>query len=267
MSEIPEKIRPAISAPKKFNFFAKSFLKDFGPSPAKFRLPEAPPLRQVCTMLRALALALGLAIATPARACDTALLLAIDVSGSIDQGEYALQVQGLADALRDPAVAEVLVRGQVALAVVQWSGVGKARLVMPWKRMLSDRAVTEFAVRAGKLPRAFEGSDTALGEAIRFSVDQFSAVSDCRRKVIDISGDGPENAGRTVSQTRRRAIAENIEINAIAIEDMGASAPISTYYRRWVITPEGFVMTARGLGDYPRAIRAKLLRELVKPVG
>ena len=48
---------------------------------------------------------------------------------------------------------------------------------------------------------------------------------------------------------------------------MGASAPISTYYRRWVITPEGFVMTARGLGDYPRAIRAKLLRELVKPVG
>lgn len=218
-------------------------------------------------MLRALALALGLAIATPARACDTALLLAIDVSGSIDQGEYALQVQGLADALRDPAVAEVLVRGQVALAVVQWSGVGKARLVMPWKRMLSDRAVTEFAVRAGKLPRAFEGSDTALGEAIRFSVDQFSAVSDCRRKVIDISGDGPENAGRTVSQTRRRAIAENIEINAIAIEDMGASAPISTYYRRWVITPEGFVMTARGLGDYPRAIRAKLLRELVKPVG
>lgn len=216
-------------------------------------------------MLRALALCL--ALSTQAQACDTALLLAIDVSGSIDRGEYALQVQGLADALLDPEVADILRQSQAALAVVQWSGAGQAALVLPWQRMLSAQAVTAFAARARSLPRAYTGSDTALGEAIGFAVDQFAAVPDCTRRVIDISGDGPENAGRTVSQTRRRALAAGIDINAIAIEDMGPSAPISSYYQRWVISPKGFVITARGLGDYPRAIRAKLLRELIRPLG
>lgn len=216
-------------------------------------------------MLRILALLT--AISSPAHACDTALLLAIDVSGSIDRGEYALQVQGLADALQDPEVAEVLLRGQVALAVVQWSGLGRQALVLPWQRMLSPRALSGFAARARALPRAFEGSDTAVGEALSFAIAQFPAVADCKRHVIDVSGDGPENAGYTVAKARRDAIAQNIGINAIAIEDMGQSSPIASFYKRWVITPDGFVMIARGLGDYPRAIRAKLLRELIKPIG
>jgi Ca-activated chloride channel family protein len=85
--------------------------------------------------------------------------------------------------------------------------------------------------------------------------------------VIDISGDGPENAGFTVGRERRTAERAGIEINAVAIEDMGASAPISAFYRRWVITRGGFVITARGLADYPRAIREKLLRELSRVIG
>jgi Ca-activated chloride channel family protein len=212
-------------------------------------------------------LALTLTVAAPAQACDTALLLAIDVSGSIDRGEYALQVQGLADALQDPAVAEVLLQGQVALAVVQWSGLGSQKLVMPWTRMLSARHITDFAATARSLPRAFSGSDTAVGEAISFSIEQFNAVPDCKRHVIDVSGDGPENAGYSVGQARSAASAKSIDINAIAIEDMGNSAPTTSFYRNWVITPKGFAMTARGLGDYPRAIREKLLRELIKPIG
>lgn len=214
-------------------------------------------------MLRALAFSLSLA--APAGACDTALVLAIDISGSIDAGEYALQVQGLAEALRDPEVSEALVRGQVALAVVHWSGVGAQALALPWQRMLDPGAVARFADRARALPRAFTASDTAVGEAIAFSAAQFAAVSDCRRRVIDISGDGPENAGFTVARARQSAQADGIEINAIAIEDMGASAPITAFYRRWAITRGGFVMTARGLGDYPRAIREKLIRELTRP--
>ncbi|WP_323006343.1 DUF1194 domain-containing protein [Pseudorhodobacter sp.] len=216
-------------------------------------------------MFRALAIALMLA--TPARACETALLLAIDVSGSIDRGEYALQINGLYEALRDPEVAEVLLQGQVALAVVQWSGLGHQALVLPWQRMLSPQALSRFAQSTRALPRSFLGSDTAVGEAIRFSISQFSSVSDCRRHVIDISGDGPENAGHTVAHARSEATARQIDINAIAIEDMGQSAPISNFYKNWVVTPKGFVMTARGLEDYPRAIRAKLLRELIKPTG
>jgi Ca-activated chloride channel family protein len=216
-------------------------------------------------MLRALALCLCLPAAAPA--CETALVLAVDISGSIDAGEYALQVQGLAAALEDAAVREELVRGQVALAVVQWSGVGRQALVMPWRRMLSLAEIDRFAAAARALPRAFTASDTAVGEAITFSAAQFDAVPDCARQVIDISGDGPENAGFTVGRARTLAERAGIEINAVAIEDMGASAPISAFYRRWAITRGGFVITARGLADYPRAIREKLLRELSRVIG
>lgn len=213
-------------------------------------------------------LSLACLLAAPsARACETALLLAIDVSGSIDEGEYALQVQGLADALDDPEVAGILEQGQVALAVVQWSGMGRQALVLPWRRMLTGQDVTQFAARARALPRAFDGSDTAVGEALAFAAAQFAQVPDCRRHVIDISGDGPENAGFTVGRTRAEALRKGIEINAIAIEDMGVTAPIAAFYRKWVISPRGFVVIARGLDDYPRAIREKLIREVSKPVG
>lgn len=213
------------------------------------------------------ALVLSLALAPSARGCDTALVLAIDISGSIDVGEYSLQVQGLADALEAPEVAAALIQGQVALAVVQWSGMGQQALALPWRRMLSRAEVARYARAARSLPRAFAASDTAVGEAIDFAASQFQAVSDCRHKVIDISGDGPENAGFTVARARRAAEVAGITINAIAIEDMGQSAPISAFYSRWVVTRGGFVMTARGLGAYPAAIRAKLLREVTKPIG
>ncbi|MGP3695698.1 DUF1194 domain-containing protein [Rhodobacter sp. NSM] len=216
-------------------------------------------------MLRVLSLAVLVAAPGPAQACDTALLLAIDISGSIDRGEYALQVQGLADALEDEAVAEMLLGGQSALSIVHWSGVGRQAVALPWQRMLAREDLRRFARSARALPRAFTASDTAVGEAISFSLDQFAAVADCRRKVIDISGDGPENAGFTVARARQAAEAAGVEINAIAIEDMGASSPITSFYDRWAITRNGFVMTARGLQDYRRAIREKLLRELGKP--
>lgn len=215
-------------------------------------------------MLRAICLALFLATA-PARACDTALVLAVDISGSIDPGEYAVQMRGLAAALSDPAVADVLVAGQVALAVVHWSGMGRQALVMPWQRMLTPRHVAAFADRAATLPRAFTASDTAVGEAIAFAAAQFDAVPDCRRRVIDISGDGPENAGFTVARARREALDRGIEINAIAIEEAGAASPVTQFYRGSVISPGGFVMTARTIGAYPATLRAKILRELDKP--
>ncbi|MCB2116167.1 MAG: DUF1194 domain-containing protein [Rhodobacteraceae bacterium] len=217
-------------------------------------------------MLRALVL-LPFLFAAPARGCEVALLLAIDVSGSIDRGEYRLQVEGLAAALRDPEVAEVLLLSQAALAVVQWSGAGMQAPSLPWRRMLAPNAAAEFARRAEALPRAFTGADTAVGEALAFSATRFSEVQDCRRKVIDISGDGPQNAGGPLGPLRAEALKAGAEINAIAIEDMGQASPISEFYRRYVISRNGFVMTARGLGDYPRAIREKILREVAKPLG
>jgi Ca-activated chloride channel homolog len=202
-----------------------------------------------------------------ALACETALLLAIDVSGSIDGGDYRLQIDGLVAAVQDPEVAEALVKGQVALAVMQWSGTSEQALVQPWQRMLSDPDVTRFAARAAQVSRAFQGSDTAVGEGLRFATAQFAAVPDCVRHVIDISGDGQENAGFTDARARGEAIDAGIIINAIAIEEPGPASPITTYYRNWIITPGGFVVTARGLQDYAETLRLKLLRELTKPVG
>lgn len=216
-------------------------------------------------MLRALLLAAM--AAQPALGCETALLLSLDVSGSIDAGDYTLQTAGIATALADPEVAEALVKDKVALAIMQWSGVKDQSLVLDWHRMLTSQDVADFAAQALALPRAFTGSDTAVGEGLRFASAQFAAVSDCRRRVIDVSGDGQENAGFSDAKARAEAVAAGIIINAIAIEEQGPASPITSYYQRWIITPEGFVFTAHGLQDYAKTLRLKLQRELVKPIG
>ena len=210
---------------------------------------------------------IGSIVASPVAACETALLLAIDVSGSIDGGDYRLQTEGLAAALSDPDIVYALVQDQVALAVIQWSGVSEQALVLPWQRMLDEGDVAHFTARAAMVPRAFTGSDTAVGEALRFALAQFAAVPDCRRRVIDISGDGQENAGFTDAEARSEAVAAGTIINAIAIEEPGQGFPIKNYFAKWIITPGGFVVSARGLEDYAETLRLKLLRELIKPIG
>lgn len=213
--------------------------------------------------MRAIALALSLMLPGAGHACEAALVLAMDVSGSVDPAEWRLQADGLAAALADGALRDTLVQGQVALAVVQWSSLGQQALVIPWQRMLSPRAVAAMEARVRAMPRAFPGADTAVGEALEFSLAQFAAVPDCKRRIVDMSGDGDENVGFTTPRARRAAIAAGAEVNGLAIEAMGLS--ITNYYRRWVITPGGFVETAQGHLDYARAIRAKMLRELAKP--
>jgi Ca-activated chloride channel family protein len=131
--------------------------------------------------------------------------------------------------------------------------------------MLSPAEVAAFARRVETMPRAFDVSDTAVGEGLDFARAQFDAVPDCRRRIIDMSGDGAENAGFTVGRARAAAQAAGVEVNALAIESIGVS--ITQFYRNWVITRGGFVVTARGHLEYARAIREKLLRELARPSG
>ena len=205
-------------------------------------------------------------LASPVPACDTALLLAVDESGSIDPDEYVLETTGLANALESPDILEALVRGQVALTLVHWSGVGKQRISLPWARMTTPEDVAIFADAARALKRPREYSDTAIGEAVRFSLRQFDEVGDCDQQVIDVSGDGRENANRSLPQARAEAEALGVTVNAIAIEINETSHDLSLYFQERVITSDGFVETALGTADYPRAIKAKLLRELTKPV-
>ncbi|MDR7126910.1 DUF1194 domain-containing protein [Pseudotabrizicola sp. 4114] len=214
--------------------------------------------------MRTLALCLSL-LPGPAPACEVALVLAIDVSGSIDAGEYRIQSTGTANALQDPAVTEALIAGQVALTVLHWSGSGQQAVVLPWTQMDNTAAITRAAQHIRTVPRAFSGSDTAVGQAIDASLTLFATAPACTRNIIDISGDGPENSGNTARAARSRATAAGVAINAIAIEDVGQSTAITRFYQTWVITPGGFVIPSRGLAAYPQAIRAKLLRELEKP--
>jgi Ca-activated chloride channel family protein len=221
-------------------------------------------------MLRAVLCALAL-LPPPAQGgsaegtCDVALLLAIDVSNSVDTSEFRLQIDGLADALRDPEVARVLVQGQVAVSVLQWSGPAQQRVSVAWRNMdaSADPTLLSAAVRA--LPRAFVRTGTAPAEAIHRGLALLSDAPPCGRHVIDVSGDGARNSGASVRGARDRAAALGVTINAIAIETLGTG--VADFYMAELVTPGGFVARARGHRDYPRAIRAKILRELSAPVG
>ncbi len=197
---------------------------------------------------------------TPASACATALILAIDVSNSVDTAEYLIQTRGLADALEDPAIREELVRGEVALTVIQWSGAEQQQVSIPWRRMTSPADVRAFSLEAREMRRAFVMSDTAVGAVMEFALRQFGPVADCKRRVIDISGDGSENAGTDPTAARRAAERAGVQVNALAIEGIGVA--ITNFYRTRVITRDGFVMTARSHLDYAETLRQKILREV-----
>lgn len=222
-------------------------------------------MKRPSAKLGAIALTLLFSQASIARACETALLLAIDVSNSVDIAEYRLQVDGLADALLDPEISEALLQGEVMLSVMQWSGETDQRMSLPWTQMRSDTDIARFAAAARALPRDFIQSNTAPGNAIRYALAQFADVAQCTRHIIDVSGDGPENAGSGTAAARRTAERQGVMINGIAIESMGLS--ITQFYRRNVITQYGFVITARRHTDYPRAIREKIKRELARVTG
>jgi len=115
------------------------------------------------------------------------------------------------------------------------------------------------------MERAFTLSDTAPADAIYAAIRMFRDAPNCRRQIIDISGDGTPNAGRSTAAARQAAQRAGITINGIAIEGMGLA--ITSFFHRQLITRDGFVITARTHRDYPPAIRRKLIRELTQPLG
>ncbi len=217
-------------------------------------------------MFRAFLILSGWVFACPVAACETALILAVDVSGSVDNSELALQMEGLARAFEDPDIAQAIVAGNVAVALVQWSGRDVQDLTLPWQSPQTGAEVAELAATIRKIGRPANYTGTAIGEAIRFSMAQFAAVPDCRRHVIDVSGDGPENDRNALPAARAEAQAAGVTLNGLAIEADASATDLTAYYRRSVATPDGFVITAHGTSDFPRAILLKLTRELVEPL-
>lgn len=197
----------------------------------------------------------------PLLACDLALALAVDVSGSVDPSEYQLQRDGLAAALRDPVIGEALVRGRARVMVVQWTGAGRQKITVPWAQIGSFADVEALAGRVAADKRVWRNFSTAIGEALLFTARAFPPEPVCKRRLIDVSGDGRSNEGTPPEAVRPALAALDISVNALAIE---ASEPeLTAYFFENVIRGEGaFVVTAARFEDYPARIRRKLLREL-----
>lgn len=196
-------------------------------------------------------------------ACDLALVLAVDVSGSVDAREYQIQMGGLAAALRDPVVSEALVRGQARVLLMQWSGASRQQITIPWTTVDSFQASDALADRVEQDPRIWRNFSTAVGEALQQSLAAFDEAGKCGRRLIDLSGDGVSNEGIAPTDVHPALRAAGVTVNAIAIE---ASEPdLTAYFYENVITGEGaFVVTARRFEDYPDRIRRKLLREVTQ---
>ncbi|NNE51033.1 MAG: DUF1194 domain-containing protein [Sulfitobacter sp.] len=196
-------------------------------------------------------------------ACDLALVLAVDVSGSVDEREYRIQMEGLALALSDGIVEDALVDAQAQITVVQWTGASRQRQTIPWTAMTSVEEVRALAVQVDNDLRRWRNFSTAIGEAITLSADLFDAVPECRRKVIDVSGDGISNEGKEPQEVLPSLNARGIVVNGLAIET--DETDLTAYYFENLIVGEGaFVITANGFEDYPEQIRRKLQRETTK---
>jgi len=210
-------------------------------------------------------LALLLILSTPVRACDLALLLAVDVSGSVDKDEYRVQMDGLALALRDGIVADALVDQQAQVSLVQWTGSTRQRQTVPWMAILGYSDVLALAEAIEADPRIWRNYSTAIGEALVVSRDAFAPVSHCLRKVIDVSGDGVSNEGIEPATQRAALNAADITVNALAIET--DQTDLTGYFFENLITgPGAFVATANGFADYPEQIKRKLQRETSRQV-
>lgn len=213
--------------------------------------------------MRMLTLLFATILPVAAWPCGLALVLAVDVSGSVDTREYRIQMDGLAAALRDGTVIDALAGQEAQVTLIQWTGSTRQRQTIPWTQLTTRAEVLALAQTVEDDQRRWRNFSTAIGEAVALSVQVFDAVPTCERRVIDVSGDGVSNEG-AAPETMRALLAEkDIVLNALAIET--DRTDLTAYFYENLIFGEGaFVITANGFEDYPDQIRRKLQRETTK---
>jgi hypothetical protein len=223
---------------------------------------------------------LGLAILTglaPAASAadievDLLLVLAIDVSRSIDEVEGQLQRQGYIEAISDQRVIDAIVSGphqRIALCYIEWAGAHYQRVVIDWTLIDGPASARAFVERLAEAPRVSE-SWTAVGAALEFSGRKlvnngFRAT----RRVIDVSGDGRNNHGPPDAPIRDALVAQGIVINGLPImlgrTNFGRPPDdeLDRYYEENVIGgPGSFLIVARSFEDFGKAVRTKLIKEV-----
>ncbi len=209
---------------------------------------------------------------------DVLLVLAADVSRSIDQPKFDLQRKGYAAALADPRVLQAIASNperRIAVAFVEWAGAGSQKLVIDWTPIATASDAAAFADQVRAAPRSF-ADRTAIGAAIDFAAAQFAHASfTAPRHIIDISGDGANNSGPEITASRDAALGHGVTaINGLVIlssEDGPAylvahthpPGGLAAYYRQNVTGGVGsFVATANGFESFDRSLIAKIVEEL-----
>jgi hypothetical protein len=230
--------------------------------------------------MRRLFLAIGLTVlaALPGRAetVDLQLVLAADVSRSVDDNEFRLQREGYAAALTDPRVLRAIQSGQIgriAVCYFEWSGESFQQMIVDWMVIGDEETAGLFADRLVKAPRPF-ANRTSIGVAIDYAVEQFlRSGHDSQRRTIDVSGDGTNTNGKHPAIARDEAIAKGITVNSLVIlspEPMPWNPwhthppeGLEEYYRQNVAGgPGAFVIAAEDFNSFAHAIVNKLIREI-----
>jgi len=196
------------------------------------------------------------------------LVLAFDVSASVNDEEFDLQRTGTARAFRDPAVASAVAHapGGIAVAIVQWSSVTRQALGLDWVRLRSPSGTAAYADTVADMPRRLPGGGTMIHSGLEFAARMLeTAPGTARRQVIDLSGNGEADDLDLLHEMRDRLVRRGVVINALAIEEL-KYRDLTSYFHAHVIGGNGaFVITAEDFEDVASAMRIKLLREIAGP--
>lgn len=207
---------------------------------------------------------------------DVLLVLAADVSRSINDGEFDLQRKGYAAALTNPRVVRAMTEGRnraVALTFVEWAGEEEEKTVVDWTVIRDEEGAATMAGTILAAPRSFLGR-TSISGAIDFAMGRLAAApARSKRRLIDISGDGTSNSGRPVTEARDAAVAKGVTINGLAIINTQTNPAFSyhthppgglpNYYKQNVIGgPGAFLLVVENFGTFAEAISRKLIGEI-----
>ncbi|WP_413842372.1 DUF1194 domain-containing protein [Tateyamaria sp.] len=212
-----------------------------------------------------------LGAASPAAACRLALLLALDVSSSVDADEDRLQRGGLVAALTSPQVraAFFAVDAPVALAVYEWSGRYNQEVVLEWTLIVSPAALLSAAETIAASERSHNEFPTAMGYALGYGAEMLRRAPNCLYQTIDMAGDGQNNEGFGPRLAYKEFAFQDVTVNGLVVNaaEFTSETQLIDFYRNEVLKgPGAFMEVAQGFEDYERAMRRKLERELTPPV-
>lgn len=197
-----------------------------------------------------------------AQECNLALLLAQDVSSSVNEAEYLLQRDGLVAALTsEDVVGAILQGGGIALAAYEWSGRRQSQVILEWTMLRSQSDIDAAAVQLHSAERSYRRFPTALGYALGYGAGLMAKAPNCVRRVIDVSGDGITNDGFWPQTAYKHFPFNGITVNGLAI--LGADPDVVDHFAYEVLHgPGAFLETAQGYEGYARAMTRKLYREI-----